>query len=352
MSTPLAALVEQLARQQPPYRSYGWSGWQIQPVPSGNNLLFRATGETQDVAVKFLIRDARQRAQREWAALSLIDRMNAPFGPRPLHYDHERLPHAAVVQTWLDGTALHATPTDDVAWLQIVQTYAAVHRLQLEDAARLGVALEPTGIVQTYAAVHRLQLEDAARLGVALEPTGSAQPVRQAGTALREFAQQIPPTRYDAALARLLQTIDELCLPPTHAAQRWVHGDPSIRNVVLTPQGAQLVDWEYSGLGDPAREIAMLMSHPFAIAAGEARWRWVAQHYAQLSAEADMPQRIAQQYSLSLAWWCVRLLVGRYVLLQRPTQRLVGAGAEAAISTEDNIARYFARAHAALNAFS
>ncbi|MBC8076459.1 MAG: hypothetical protein H7Y32_10330 [Chloroflexales bacterium] len=64
-----------------------------------------------------------------------------------------------------------------------------------------------------------------------------------------------------------------------------------------------------------------------------------------------MPQRIAQQYSLSLAWWCVRLLVGRYVLLQRPTHRLVGSGAEAAISTEDNIAHYFARAQAALNAF-
>jgi hypothetical protein len=94
------------------------------------------------------------------------------------------------------------------------------------------------------------------------------------------------------------------------------------------------------------------MTHPFAQPTSDARWLWVAEHYAQLSGEADMQQRIQVQYALRLAWWCIRLLLGHYVLLQQPSHRLVGPGAEAEISTIDNIDHYFARTHTWLNQFT
>jgi hypothetical protein len=40
----MIALVEHLAGLQAPYSITTWDTWLIQPVPSGNNLLFRATG--------------------------------------------------------------------------------------------------------------------------------------------------------------------------------------------------------------------------------------------------------------------------------------------------------------------
>jgi thiamine kinase-like enzyme len=106
----------------------------------------------------------------------------------------------------------------------------------------------------------------------------------------------------------------------------------------------QLVDWEYSGVGDPAQEIAGLMTHPFACSASDERRHWVAEHYAGISGDANMLLRIHVQYALRLAWWCVRLVYGRYVLLQRPSQRLVGPRAEEEISTVEYIDRYFSRA--------
>ena len=87
------------------------------------------------------------------------------------------------------------------------------------------------------------------------------------------------------------------------------------------------------------------MAHPFARLASEERRDWVAERYADLSGEPDMLSRIQVQYALRLAWWCVRLVFGRYVLLRRPSQRLVGPVAEEEISTLENIDDYFSRAH-------
>jgi thiamine kinase-like enzyme len=277
------------------------------------------------VAVKFLIRDERQRAQREWSALTLLEHLRVPLGPRPLYCDLARMPHAVVVQTWLEGEVLQAPPTDDATWLQILQMYATLHQVQPAD-------------VQRY--------------GIELPQMGSVWPADQAGTALRAFAGQVPPTRYADALSYLLQTVDQLRLPPVRSTWCWCHGDPNIRNLLRTSGGVQAVDWEYNGLSDPAEEIARLMTHPFAHEAGDFRWHWVAEQYAQVSGEADMRQRIPVQYAVRLAWWCIRLLVGHYVLLRQPSHRLVGPGAEAEISTLEIIDQYFARAHRWLALFT
>jgi thiamine kinase-like enzyme len=306
------ALIEQLAGLQPPYADDTWQGWRIRPIASGNNLLFRATRDDQDCAVKFMIRDRRNRAQHEFDALTLIDGLSPRIGPRPVFIDRDRYHHAVVVQTWIDGSALQAPPTDDSTWSQIVETYALVHQIHPAEAQRQGCA--------------------------------SVIPAAQTVAAIRAFAQELPATPYAAALASLLAALEQAGLPEGQPARRWCHGDPNIRNILVTPTGVQLVDWEYSGIGDPAQEIAGLLAHPFARSTSAARRKWVAERYAQLSSEPDMLARVHQQYALQLAWWCVRLVFGRYVLLQRPSQRLVGPRAEEEISTLENIEHYLSRA--------
>src|SRR5262245_16109768 len=129
MQAPIAELVEELARPQAPYPDYEWQGWDIRPIASGNNRLFRATRDDYDWAIKFMIRDPRNRAQREFSALTLIDRLGTQVGPRPLYLDQDRYQQAVVVQTWIDGTALNSPPADDATWSQILETYALVHRI-------------------------------------------------------------------------------------------------------------------------------------------------------------------------------------------------------------------------------
>jgi thiamine kinase-like enzyme len=315
----IAALIEQLAGLQSPYSDYEWQGWHIRPIASGNNLLFRARRDSDDWAVKFLIRDQRNRAQREFCALSLIDGLSSRVGPRPVYVDHDRYHHAVVVQTWIDGTALQAPPTDDSTWSRIVETYALVHQIQPADALR--------------------------RSSVTVIPDG------QTVAAIRAFAQDIPATPHADALAGLIEAFDQASLPEFPTSQCWCHGDPNIRNILVTATGVQLVDWEYSGIGDPAQEIAGLLAHPFARSTSEARRQWIAERYARRSGEPDMLSRIQVRYALQLAWWCVRLLFGRYVLLRRPSQRLTGPRAEEEISTLENIDHYFSQAHRQLAMF-
>ena len=318
MSASIAGLLEELAHLQAPYPDYEWQGWHIRPVASGNNLLFRATRDGHDWAVKFMIRDQRNRARREFGALTLIGGLGAPVGPRPLYIDQDSYQHAVVVQTWVDGTPLSSPPADDATWSHILQAYALIHKIQLADALRYGIAMDQT-------------------LGV--------MPADQTADALRAFAQEVPPTTHAAALANLIETLERARLPNIRTSRCWCHGDPNIRNLLVTAGGVQLVDWEYGGIGDPAQEIAGLLAHPFARSASEERRQWVMERYAGLSGQADMLLRIQVQYALRLAWWCVRLIFGRYVLLQRPTQRLVGQLAEEEISTLDNIDHYFSQAY-------
>ena len=317
MHIDIPSLVDYLAALEAPFSAITWNDWQISPVPSGNNLLFRATNPHHDVVVKFLIRDERQRAEREWDALTLLERLDLSLGPKPLYCDLRRTPHAVVVQTWLSGESVASSPMDDATWLLILEAYVRLHQVRRADVERQGVTFPQRAVLW---------------------------PPEQAAASLREFAQRVPPSPYTGELERLLQRVEQTRWPNLASTECWCHGDANIRNLVRTTQGVQMVDWEYTGYNDPASEIASLMTHPFAQPTSDERWHWVAEQYANRTEQADMPQRIEVQYALRLAWWCIRLLIGHYVLLQQPSHRLVGPGAEAEISTVANIEAYFARA--------
>lgn len=319
------AILEHLAQLQPPYREHVWSAWLVRPVASGNNRLFRVTRDVDDWAVKFTIRDDRDRARREFNALTLLDRTGPGLAPRPVHLELDRYDLSVVVQNWIDGTPLWSPPADDATWLQILRAYRRLHSLPSPDGAPWGAAHGPL-----------------------LIPTTPEEIV--SGT--QAFAEQIPPTGQSARLSELLQTLRGLKWLELPETRCWAHGDTNIRNLILTPDGIKLVDWEYSGVTDPAHEIAKLMSHSNSASAGEPRWAWVAAQYASMSDEPDMLTRIRLFYALRLAGWCVRLLFGRHVLLQQPSLRLVGHAPEAEMSTPENIDLYFDRARSQLARWS
>src|SRR3954468_24835269 len=100
-TTMFTALVAYLAQFEAACPEHDWQGWHIRPVASGNNRLFRAIRVADDWAVKFFIRDERDRARREFDALSLMAPAEPGLAPLPIHLDHDRHAQAVVVQTWI-----------------------------------------------------------------------------------------------------------------------------------------------------------------------------------------------------------------------------------------------------------
>ena len=91
--------------------------------------VFRASGLEGDVAVKFTVRDSRDRAGREWAALTLLAENSDTLAPRPLLLDRDRYPHQVIVQSWLDGNSSDSPPADDAAWESLCRHLLEIHSL-------------------------------------------------------------------------------------------------------------------------------------------------------------------------------------------------------------------------------
>src|ERR1043165_1862994 len=82
-------------------------GWQVTCIEGGaNNLLYRATSAADDLAIKFCIRDERDRAGREFASLTTLQEAGLDLAPIPLLLDRERYSQPVMVQTWLEGEVL------------------------------------------------------------------------------------------------------------------------------------------------------------------------------------------------------------------------------------------------------
>ncbi|HEU5102450.1 MAG TPA: hypothetical protein VFU22_25680, partial [Roseiflexaceae bacterium] len=118
-----------------------WRDWQITRVAgAGNNLLYHATGDQLDLAIKFTIRDQRDRAGREYGGLLALRQAGLAIAPAPLWLDRDRYPQPVVVQSWLAGDVLAAPPNGDEEWQQLLNHYLAMHVLT---PASTSVALQP-----------------------------------------------------------------------------------------------------------------------------------------------------------------------------------------------------------------
>lgn len=114
---------------------------------------------------------------------------------------------------------------------------------------------------------------------------------------------------------RLAQAVNDLvdqalslsCLqwpcPPLH----FCRGDPNIRNFIRRPDYWASVDWEYSGCGDPAFEIADFLVHAAHIAWPRRQTRRLVDHYCAHSGDAAIRDRIPIYETLILVWWTLRL---------------------------------------------
>jgi aminoglycoside phosphotransferase (APT) family kinase protein len=301
-----------------------WQEWHITPIGGGaNNRLFRATSEQADLAIKFTIRDARDRAGREYQALQALAASGLDIAPRAVLLDRDRYDLPVVVQTWLAGESISSPPATDADWQALLAHFVAAH------------TLTPTSVTCALpAAVLTMENAAAGRQRIA------------------EQVVRLPLVEQPAALREIIGRLERARFPdwptPPLALTRC---DANISNFVRRPDAWASVDWEYSGWGDPALDITDLLTHPAYQPLPDARREWVIAHYSAMRDDATIALRIRVYTCLMLVWWVVRFARLRYETPRGLDNRLVNRPADWQATFEAHLADYARAALAALDDF-
>ena len=255
-----------------------WQDWQIIRLEGGaNNQLFRAKHSLGDFVIKFTIRDDRNRAEREFQALLALEQAGLQIAPIPILVDTASYRQPVMVQTWIEGERINQLPTTDEEWQEFLQYYLVVHTVTPDTSS---MKLPRAYSASTVSEGHSLVNQQLARIPHEAQP-------RALQDLVRRFEQTEIPEWEEASVT--------LC-----------RIDPNLSNFIRRVNGMASVDWEYSGWGDPAFDIADLMAHPTYMDAPSSRWPWLIQAYGDSVDDSTAATRIEAYYKILLIWWAAR----------------------------------------------
>ncbi|WP_420629401.1 phosphotransferase family protein [Candidatus Leptofilum sp.] len=267
----------------------------IQKINGGaNNILYKVCGTEGNLAVKFTLRDGRRRAWREFQALQAVQSHGLTTAPEPILLDETSYPQPVVVQSWLAGEVTAVPPQTDADWQKLVQHYVTLSQMTPEN---MGVALE-TAVVN-FNGIQNGLLQ------------------------IQQQRARIPPENQPAQLKELVTWVENLPQTLPLAQLALCRVDANSLNFIRRPGAWASVDWENSGWGDPAFEIADLATHPQYLDVPAERWDWVANLYAELCGEETAVLRIYTYTTLMLIWWVARLARALYEIPHGLDERLV-----------------------------
>ena len=217
--------------------------------------------------------------------------------PESLFLDNHKYSQPVVVQSWLDGEVTTSIPITDAEWQRLVEHYAAIH----------AVTPDKTTVPLQMAVLN-------------------ADSVEACKTLIWNQLNQIPRKGHPPALCTLIQrlnALNEWTWPKVSPALCRV--DANTSNFIRRPDAWASVDWENSGWGDPAFEIADLITHPAYLGTTPERWKWVVNTYCNLRASVDQTAstRISLYHKAMLMFWAVRLARMLYEIPRGLDLRLV-----------------------------
>lgn len=279
-----------------PQAAATWEGWSIEPTGGGaNNLLYHARRPGDDLMVKFTIRDERDRAGREYGALLALRRAGLPVAPEPLLLDRDAYRQPVVVQTYLDGEVTVAPPRSDEEWSRLVEHVLATHSVT---PATSDVPLLP-----------------------AIHDASSAAEARQA---VLTQVESIPADARHRAMTSLVERMEAATYPEwPPPALALCHDDYNTRNLIRRPGLWASVDWESSGWGDPAFDVADLIVHPAYLGVAGGHWHRLVGEYAARSADPGCACRIWVYARILTVYWVSRLARYLYEAPRGLDERLV-----------------------------
>jgi len=266
-----------------------------------NNALYRVELEAGVYACKLCVSDERKRAEREYAAMDLLQQHGVDIAPKPLGIDLTAtiLPYPAVVYEWCHGQVCRSNRNEYLPVM--LDSLHSLHtcRPQPADGRRLRIPLRKAWFHWFERTPYIEELSDfITKYAPWLRRTGDE---GQALSRRLERLVQVGAERLSGMQVDLDWGKFPVCL---------CHVDPNSNNAILGEDGqVRWVDWEYSGWGDPALDLA------------EYRWHMA---YADLSAgqqarfrEAYQTPRDDPHFAQRLAFWDCLLAIRWPLLLLR-----------------------------------
>ena len=257
-----------------------------------NNALYRVEVGGRSYACKLCVADERRRAAREYGALRLLQVAGLDIAPEPLWLDESYtvLPFPTVVYRWLPGESLGSSPSEPQL-AAMLQSYQRIHALRRRDYGGFGVFdawFHWFDFAPYLAELHEFLAEYGPWLATTAPDGGT----------LRD------------RLARLVDGCTEaLTLAPVDPGRdrfplRLCRVDPNLANSVWCEDGRlRWVDWEYSGWGDPALDLADLRWHAACEGLSAAQHTWLRENYRRPVDDASFEDRIVLWDRLLATRW-------------------------------------------------
>jgi aminoglycoside phosphotransferase (APT) family kinase protein len=258
----------------------------------GNNALYRVEADGQSYACKLCVADERRRAAREYGALRLLYEAGLDIAPQPLWLDDSCtiVPFSAVVYRWLPGEPLSPSPTAQQL-AALLDSFQRLHTLQpaeFEDYDIPDAWFHWFDFAPYLAELHGFLAEHGPRLA-ATAPEG------------RDLRDR---------LARLVDSCAEVVMtsgvdPGRESVPlRLCRVDPNLANALWSGDGRlRWVDWEYSGWGDPALDLADLRWHSALAELSEAQHGWLRDNYRQPTGDQFFEERLVVWDRLLATHW-------------------------------------------------
>jgi aminoglycoside phosphotransferase (APT) family kinase protein len=178
------------------------------------------------------------------------------------------------------------------------------------------------GLLQHLAAIHTLTPDKTnVRLPKAVINANHARDGRRI---VRQQLAYIPPEAQPESLRALVRRFEASRFPGwTNAPRALCRVDLNTSNFIRRAGLWASVDWENGGWGDPAFDVANLMTHVAYITVSLSHWDWAAATYCSLVDDAVAPIRIQVYYKILLVWWAARMARYLYQVPRGLDTRLV-----------------------------
>ena len=257
-----------------------------------NNALYRVETGGRWYACKLCVADERRRAAREYGALRLLQAAGLDLAPQPVWLDESCsvVPFPTVVYRWVAGEPLGSLPTDGQL-AALLESYHHIHSLRQQDLKDFDL---PSAWFHWFDFTPYLEelrgfLADYGTWLATSEPGGCE---------LRD---------------RLARLVEDCTAVLTNAAVdpgrgrfplRLCRVDPNLANGIWGTDGRlRWVDWEYSGWGDPALDLAELRWHAGLAELSPAQHAGLREGYRRPDDDPDFEKRVAAWDRLLATRW-------------------------------------------------
>jgi hypothetical protein len=257
-----------------------------------NNALDLVDVAGQSYACKLCVADERERARREYGALRLLEKAGLDLAPQPVALDESCavLPFPVAVYRWLSGDSIGPS-LNEPELVALLDGYCRMHSLWQADSQEADL-LEAWFHWFDYE-VYLSELHGfMAQYGAWLATTGPdgqdlssrlGRLVERCTGALRNSGVEPGRDRVPRCLCRV---------------------DPNLRNAIwCTDDRLRWVDWEYSGWGDPALDLAELRWHAALMNLDERQHSWLRDNYPRPLHDPQFDARLAVWDQLLAARW-------------------------------------------------